>query len=50
MIVETQVDSEYCAARQNLQAQLKKHGFLLDSQHGGAAVARGRLGMAFEDF
>jgi hypothetical protein len=35
MIVETQVDSEYCAARQNLQAQLKKHGFLLDSQHGG---------------
>ncbi|HYK51612.1 MAG TPA: hypothetical protein VEU94_17970, partial [Terriglobales bacterium] len=35
MIVETPVDSEYCSARQNLQAQLKQHGFLLDSQHGG---------------
>jgi hypothetical protein len=35
VIVETPVDNEYCAARQNLQAQLKQHGFLLDSQHGG---------------
>jgi len=35
MIVETPVDSEYCSARQNLQAQLKQHGFRLDSQHGG---------------
>ncbi len=53
MIVETPVDSEYCTARQNLQAQLKKHGFLLDSQHGGElpqALPVDVLGMAFEDF
>ena len=35
MIVETPVDSEYCSARQNMQAQLKQHGFRLDSQLGG---------------
>jgi hypothetical protein len=35
MIVETPVDSEYCGARQNMQAQLKQHGFRLDSQNGG---------------
>jgi hypothetical protein len=53
MIVETPVDSEYCAAGQNLQAQLKKHGFLLDSQHGGElpqALPVNVLGIAFEDF
>ena len=53
MIVETPVDSEYCGARQNLQAQLKKHGFRLDSQHGGElpqALAVDVVGMAFEDF
>jgi hypothetical protein len=53
MIVETPVDSEYCSARQNLQAQLKQHGFLLDSQHGGElpqALRVDVLGMAFEDF
>jgi hypothetical protein len=53
MIVETPVDSEYCAARQNLQAQLKQHGFRLDSQHGGElpqALAVDVVGMAFEDF
>ena len=53
MIVETPVDSEYCSARQNLQAQLKKQGFLLDSQHGGElpqALPVDILGMAFEDF
>jgi len=53
MIVEAPVDSEYCAARQNLQAQLKQHGFLLDSQHGGE-IPQGLpvdiVGMAFEDF
>src|SRR5579864_1257836 len=53
IIVETPVDSEYCAARQNLQAQLKKYGFRLDSQHGGE-LPQGLLmdvvGMAFEDF
>jgi hypothetical protein len=53
MIVETPVDSEYCSARQNLQVQLKQHGFLLDSQHGGElrqALPVDVLGMAFEDF
>lgn len=53
MIVETPVDSEYCSARQNLQAQLKQHGFRLDSQHGGElsqALPVDVLGMAFEDF
>jgi hypothetical protein len=53
MIVETPVDSEYCGARQNLQAQLKKHGFRLDSQHGGElpqALPVDVMGMAFEDF
>jgi len=52
MIVETPVDNEYCAARQNLQAQLKQHGFVLDS-HGGElpqALSVDVLGMAFEDF
>jgi hypothetical protein len=53
MIVETPVDSEYCSARQNLQAQLKQHGFRLDSQHGGElpqALPVDVVGMAFEDF
>lgn len=53
MIVETPVDSEYCAARQDLQSQLKQHGFLLDSQHGGElpqALPVDVQGMAFEDF
>src|SRR5260370_3167870 len=53
MIVETPVDSEYCGARQDLQAQLKQHGFRLDSQHGGElpqALAVDVVGMAFEDF
>jgi hypothetical protein len=53
MIVETPVDNEYCAARQNLQAHLKQHGFVLDSQHGGElpqALSVDVLGMAFEDF
>lgn len=53
MIVETPVDGEYCSARQSLQAQLKKHGFRLDSQHGGelpTALPVDVVGMAFEDF
>ena len=53
MIVETPVDSEYCSARQNIQAQLKQHGFRLDSQHGGElpqAFSVEVVGMAFEDF
>jgi hypothetical protein len=53
MIVETPVDSEYCSARQNIQAQLKQHGFRLDSQHGGEipqAFSVDVVGLAFEDF
>src|ERR1700730_361622 len=53
VIVETPVDSEYCSARQTAQAQLAKHGFRLDSQHGGElpqALPVQVLGMAFEDF
>jgi hypothetical protein len=53
MIVETPVDSEYCGARQNMQARLKQHGFRLDSQHGGElpqALPVDVVGMAFEDF
>src|ERR1700675_2095058 len=53
MIVETPVDSEYCSARQDIQAQLKQHGFRLDSQHGGdlpRAIPVDVVGMAFEDF
>ena len=53
VIVETPVDSEFCAARQNVQSQLAKHGFRLDSQHGGElpqALPVEVLGMAFEDF
>jgi hypothetical protein len=53
VIVETTVDSEYCSARQMEQAQLAKHGFRLDSQHGGElpqALPAEVLGMAFEDF
>lgn len=53
VVVETPVDSEYCSARQNVQSQLAKHGFRLDSQHGGElpqALPVEVLGMAFEDF
>ena len=53
VIVETPVDSEYCSARQTAQAQLAKHGFKLDSQHGGElpqALPAQIIGMAFEDF
>jgi hypothetical protein len=53
VIVETPVDSEFCSARQSAQSQLAKHGFRLDSQHGGE-LPQGLpvqvLGMAFEDF
>ena len=53
VIVETPVDSEFCSARQTAQSQLAKHGFKLDSQHGGElplALPVEVLGMAFEDF
>ncbi len=53
VVVETPVDSEYCAARKNIQSQLAQHGFRLDAQHGGElpqALPAQVLGMAFEDF
>jgi hypothetical protein len=53
VVVETPVDSEFCSARQNIQAQLKNHKFRLDSQHGGElpqALPAQIIGMAFEDF
>ncbi len=53
VIVETPVDSEYCSARQNIQAKLKQHGFRLDVEHGGelsSPLAVSVLGLPFEDF
>ena len=53
VIVETPVDSEYCSARKNLQAQLAKHGFRLDPTHGGelpSALSADVVGLAFLDF
>jgi hypothetical protein len=53
VIVETPVDSEFCSARINIQAQLAQHGFRLDVEHGGElpqALPAEILGMAFEDF
>lgn len=53
VVVETPVDTEYCNARQSIQAALKQHGFTLDTQHGGelpSALAADVVGLAFEDF
>ena len=53
IIVETPVDSEFCSARKNIQAQLAQHGFRLDAEHGGElpqGLPADVLGMAFEDF
>jgi len=53
IIVETPVDSEYCSARKDLQAQLAKHGFTLDPTHGGelpAGLPADVIGLAFLDF
>jgi hypothetical protein len=53
VVVETPVDTEYCSARQGIQASLKAHGFALDTQHGGElpqALPMDVLGMPFEDF
>src|SRR5438067_2825738 len=35
VIIETPVDSEYCANRRYIQSQLKQQGFQLDTSHGG---------------
>jgi hypothetical protein len=53
IVVESPVDSEYCSARQNLQAQLAKHGVKLDPTHGGElpnALPADVVGLAFLDF
>lgn len=52
-IVETPVNSEYCAARRTIQAQLARHGFRLDANHGGELadpLPVEVLGLAFHDF
>ena len=53
VIVELPVDSEYCQARGQLQAQLAQHGFTLSQSQGGElpqALAVSVQGLAFEDF
>lgn len=53
VIVETPIDTEFCSARKNIQAQLAQHGFRLDAEHGGElpqALPAEVLGLAFEDF
>jgi len=53
VVVETPIDSEYCSARQQIQAALKAHGFVLDVQHGGELQQPFLVevtGLAFEDF
>jgi hypothetical protein len=53
VIIETPVDTEYCSARKNLQAQLAKHGFRLDPTHGGElpdGLPADVVGLAFLDF
>ena len=52
-VIETPIDSEYCSARQNIQSQLKQHGFQLDIQHGGELsqpLPVSVIGLPFEDF
>src|ERR1700730_10246658 len=53
VIVETPVDTEFCSARKNIQAQWAQHGVRLDAERGGErpqALPADVLGMAFEDF
>lgn len=53
VIIETPVDSEYCANRQTIQNTLASDGFKLDTTHGGDLVtplAISVLGLPFEDF
>ena len=35
VIIETPVDSEYCSNRQLIQSALARHGFKMDTTHGG---------------
>jgi hypothetical protein len=53
IIVETPVDTEFCSARKNIQAQLLQHGFQLDVEHGGElpqGLPADVMGLGFEDF
>lgn len=53
VIIETPVDNEYCSNRQLIQTTLAKHGFTMDTTHGGDLVQPlpiSVLGLPFEDF
>jgi len=54
VIVETPVDSEYCAARRSFQSQLAAHGFALGntlpSGELPTAIPASVIGLAFQDF
>jgi hypothetical protein len=53
VMVETPRDGEYCPARQNLQSQLRQHGFDLSQSDGGELprpLVITVVGLAFEDF
>jgi hypothetical protein len=52
VIVETPIDSEYCAARRNLQSQLQSHGVSMSNTQVEVtpAVPAQVTGMAFQDF
>ncbi|HET7208229.1 MAG TPA: hypothetical protein VFI95_16760 [Terriglobales bacterium] len=53
VIIETPVDTEYCANRKQIQSHLAQTGFTLDETHGGDLpnpVLVSVLGLPFEDF
>jgi hypothetical protein len=53
VIIETPVDTEYCSNRQLIQSTLARHGFKMDTTHGGDLVQPlpiTVLGLPFEDF
>jgi hypothetical protein len=53
VIIETPIESEYCANRQLVQNTLAQHGFKMDTTHGGDLVQPlpiSVLGLPFEDF
>jgi hypothetical protein len=53
VVVETPDDGEYCSSRRDVQAQLKKRGFRIDTQNGGdlpQPIPVSVLGLPFEDF
>ncbi len=53
VIIETPIESEYCANRQLVQNTLAQHGFKMDTTHGGDLVQPLLIsvtGLPFEDF